>query len=403
MCLPGSTADSMPLVFDFQGNVRCYEWNGKYGLRDRMGVVLAPAIFETLDPFFNNVALVWVNGKGGVINKQGKYMVDPIWDTIELSGEFARDHLLIVSRDGKFGCINLQSDMVIPLVWDNLSGFINGAAVIENGLYEGVISSTGQILCTPVWDWAYYPYDSYITVNKDSSWGLIGYQNKLLTSSLFEYAGIFAQGRVLVMYNGLLGIIDTAGNLISNYQWIDAAHGYQEGYLAVKKDGLWGYIDLKGYLVLPLQYEEAYSFSNELALIKMNSLYGYIDKEGRIVIACQYIEASDFQQRYAAVKTNKGYQFIDRKGVPITSDYYDEYHLFSEGLAAVLKDGLWGYIDVVGHLSIPFQYMYTYSFRNNVAIVGKMIEGSIREFYINRSGKIITPFINELVIHLEEF
>ena len=46
--------------------------------------------------------------------------------------------------------------------------------------------------------------------------------------------------------------------------------------------------------MLEPKYEDARSFSNGLAAVKVNGLWGYIDTEGNMVIEPQFFDARDF-------------------------------------------------------------------------------------------------------------
>lgn len=84
------------------------------------------------------------------------------------------------------------------------------------------------------------------------------------------------------------------------------AHSFSEDLAAVKKDGKWGYIDTDGKVVIPFQYDQAYAFSEGKAIVGTladtddlgdeNEHYyvyrynaGFIDKTGRY---------TDFQSEY---------------------------------------------------------------------------------------------------------
>ena len=51
------------------------------------------------------------------------------------------------------------------------------------------------------------------------------------------------------------------------------------------KDDKWGYIDKNGNVVIDFIYDDANSFSEELASVEKDGKYGYIDKEGNVVRA----------------------------------------------------------------------------------------------------------------------
>ena len=89
-------------------------------------------------------------------------------------------------------------------------------------------------------------------------------------------------------------------------------NSFSEGMAAVQNlEGLWGYIDRSGKIVIPCEWEEAGEFNGGIASVRKGWKYGCINASGQLVIACEW----------------NGYS-------PIS---------FSEGLAPVQNnDGLWG-------------------------------------------------------------
>jgi len=86
-----------------------------------------------------------------------------------------------------------------------------------------------------------------------------------------------------------------------------------------------GYIDRTGNVVIPLQFDEAFDYSDGLARIVVGGRFGFIDVTGKIVIEPRFGAAKDFSDGLAAVSTT-------------------------------LLDGKWGYIDHAGAITIPLQF-----------------------------------------------
>lgn len=154
------------------------------------------------------------------------------------------------------------------------------------------------------------------------------------------------------------------------------------------------------------------------AVIKKNGLFGFVDIEGNIVIPTIYdkiISHKEYvlstKERYLRVEKNnkKGYYKIN--GEPITLIEFDidekEYiissllpqglSLFSEGVVGVCKDKKCGFVDENGKILIPFEYEHVEKFSNNIANVKK--DG--RWGFINKENKVIIPFKYQQTWHFE--
>ena len=97
----------------------------------------------------------------------------------------------------------------------------------------------------------------------------------------------------MVRQNGKWGFIDNTGKVVIplNYDW---TWSFSEGLAAVERNGKWGFIDNTGKVVVPLNYDDAGSFSEGLALVSRNGKYGFVDKTGKVVIPLKYDKADSF-------------------------------------------------------------------------------------------------------------
>ena len=152
--------------------------------------------------------------------------------------------------------------------------------------------------------------------------------------------------------------------------WIpqfDEAGSFHEGLACVERNGKWGYIDTKGHVIIPLNYENARSFGEGLAPVKQNGKWGYVDKSGHVVISGYFEYACSFGssiKNLAEVKLNEKWGYIDRTGKIIVQCIYDDTKELTDGMAAVKRDGKWGYIDEYGREMISCKYYDAHYFQN---------------------------------------
>jgi hypothetical protein len=165
----------------------------------------------------------------------------------------------------------------------------------------------------------------------------------------------------------------------------------------IKAGDKWGYVDNKGQYVINSQFEEAFNFSEGLALFKSSDgKFGFIGEDGKYVINPIYKDASSFSGGLAAVVMENGKpQFIDKDNKILFSVDKAEYCFgFKEGLARVKIKGKWGFIDKTGKLVINPIYEDAQDFRDGLAAVAKKDEkkDEITWGYIDKSGSVKINF-----------
>lgn len=79
---------------------------------------------------------------------------------------------------------------------------------------------------------------------------------------------------------------DNSYTYLNTYE--DIEEGIEDGYFAVKRNGLYGFINANGDEVIKPQYEEYRSFSDGYAIVRKNKKWGLIDKQNNIIIPFKY-------------------------------------------------------------------------------------------------------------------
>ena len=200
---------------------------------------------------------------------------------------------------------------------------------------------------------------------------------------------------------------------------------FSSGFLAVKSNEKWGYINTKGEVVIDLLYDNASAFYEDTAIVTINNKYQLIDKQGKsllskgytmltrhddngmisyydnskwglmdrsgkIITDALYDQIYGFQEGFAKVESNNRFGYINEKGITVVSLIYDDANHFSNGLAAVMVNDMWGYINPSGELVINHLYDYANSFDTfGHAVVGVSGNTSTQFGLINKQGNFV--------------
>lgn len=106
---------------------------------------------------------------------------------------------------------------------------------------------------------------------------------------------------------------------------------------------LYGYLDSDLSVIIPFQFTDAHSFSEDLAAVAIEKgydvLWGFIDINGNWIIPPRYSkEPGDFHNGYAVVEKKNGYcVYIDKNGNICSPEYYAA-DRFINGYAGIRSD-----------------------------------------------------------------
>lgn len=267
---------------------------------------------------------------------------------------------------------------------------------------SGYIDKNGKIIIPPIYEEAFSFKEGLSLIKKNGRYGFIDLNGKIVIKPIYKYALDFSEGLAAVYgENNHWGFIDKEGNLQIDYRFTDDGF-FSEGLAPVCLEYFFGkglcrtvYIDKLGKIVLEIKHKTAEymnlrHFSNGLALVCSKSgKCGYINKKGEMVIPQEYNSASDFSEGLAAVSKSGKYGYINIKNKIVIPEQFDDAKNFSEGLAAVGKGDLYGYINKRGKLVIPYKFIYAKEFLYGLAYVKEKEGKEIYEGYIDKKGKYV--------------
>lgn len=193
------------------------------------------------------------------------------------------------------------------------------------------------------------------------------------------------------------GYMDTRGKIVIPPQFDGAASSFSEGLAAVVNDQRLGYIDETGKVVIPLQYEKGTAFKEDRAFVLNPGamLWSLIDKTGKVIADAQFPaeEGTQFSDGYVMLRDGPEYCYYDRDGKKKFGPYtYAE--PFSEGMACVAKDSKYNWIDTNGSFVFSAWFARARSFTEGMAAV------SIKDWsgpwgFIDKTGKMVIAPVYE--------
>ena len=299
-----------------------YIANGKVGYFDREGLI-SPAKWQNGDLPSEGLITVKINDKWGVINYDGEFVSNPIWDVVYPY----REGLACVVQGDVYGFIDTDGNIVIEPQYEiTLELGLDYYVDYEHGFfYDGLALTTDG---------------TFIDTSGNTVWG----------DDSFRVQGLFKNGYAPVRSDDGYGIIDQTGQMVVSAEW-DGVGEVSEGMVSVKRDGKWGFINLEGEIIIATQWDSVEPFSEGVAMVEHGGFYMYLDNQGR----------------------------------PISNTTWDDARSFSEGLGLVYdaETELYGYVNAQGEVAIYPCYTYAENFSDGLALV--KWEGDY--IFINKEGR----------------
>lgn len=204
--------------------------------------------------FSEGVAGVMKNGKGGYIDRTGRYVIEPRFDLVF----FFSEGLAEVKIGARYGFIDHSGRYVIDPIYMDAYSFIEGLAVASLDRHmAGFIDNKGRWVIAP------------------------RFQRGFLDN--------FYEGRAMVRTDGKMGYIDKNGKFIirpvhgHRDDPQDLTHRFSEGLAVVDVGGKRGYMNKLGKVTIKPRFDSAGPFFGGLARVGVRGRIGYINRTGKYV------------------------------------------------------------------------------------------------------------------------
>lgn len=300
--------------------------NDKWGYIDKTGKIAIKPQFDYVQGFREGLAKVrigdFVTGKSGYIDKTGKIVIEPRFAN---ASSFSEGLAFVGTRDKDtfdYGYIDKAGRIVIKL-----QGFGDGIADFSGGLIpvyvdgkRGYMNKKGEIVIKPQFRRSDDFSEGLAKVKIGDKYGYIDKTGDVIIEPQFVLADRFSEGLARVNIGAVWG-----GNP-NTIATIDGISIHVDTPIT-RTCGKWGYIDMKGKMVIEPQFDGVNDFSEGLARVNIGGKwngyylvggkYGYIDQTGKLVIQPQFDWADNFSNGLACInigcEPSDGHSFVGGK------------------------------------------------------------------------------------------
>jgi hypothetical protein len=277
------------------------------------------------------------DGRSGAVNPEGKWIIPMQFDG--LSGSAHR--VLMANIEEWTGLLDLEGKEVLPIEYESLYSYNERGFFLANKFDKwGLVDSTGwwhipleYTSLRPSAEWTDVDEKGWFAACKLGKCGFIDSANQIKMP--FEYEditfGFSERDWAIVKQKGKYGMIDRNAKPHIPFEY-DNLKPFFEGYAAAKLNDKWGIIDKTNRQIVPFIYDLVGDYGDGLfavnqggeenensergidSPITVGGKWGYADLTGKLVIPLQFDGAEPFNDGQASVSLKDNYQTIDKTG-----------------------------------------------------------------------------------------
>ena len=291
--------------------------NGKVGVFKNKQCIIKNDYEDIEYNYTNELFLVTKNSKQGVMNLEGKYVLELEYDSILFSGRNINtkkdDKIIIYNKNGEEQNNEEYTDIIST---ENENYFVT----INKEEKFGVINKEGTVIIKNDYQYIEYAFDNYFIATKDNKVGL-------LTDKEEEKIAISYNVIQKIQNNNILQAIDASRNMMEIYnneiiktiEMKNASLSIEYDYIRIMSDKEMKYIDEKGNEISNIEIFK----NNVLFASNSNGKWGFVDKQKNVIIESKYDMVTEFNKYgYAGIKQNDKWGVVDIQGKIIVEPTY---------------------------------------------------------------------------------
>lgn len=192
---------------------------------------------------------IWYTSDGNFVDLQGNVISQgpsayKEYDSVNYSG----GDYMCIRANSKYGIVNTKGEEVIPAIYGAIGGSSDTQTYFASG-YQAMLDEKGRLV--------YLDPNGNVNASVD------------YTLSDSDYKGFYYNSPIIIVKNmgSYLVITATRGVLDTTYE--DAVQSYSatQRLITVKKNGLWGCIDMNGDTVIPFVHKNSLEISSDGTLV----------------------------------------------------------------------------------------------------------------------------------------
>src|SRR5690606_7850595 len=130
-------------VEPFVENLASVGKNDKVAFINKAGQLITGFEFEDAYAFKSGYSVVVKDEHYGVINRLGKWIVNPVYQDV---GEFSEGLFYAENESGYYGYLDENGNVAIDFLFENATDFKNGLAIVQKDGKYGIINTRAGLV-----------------------------------------------------------------------------------------------------------------------------------------------------------------------------------------------------------------------------------------------------------------
>lgn len=330
---------------------------GKWGFLNKDGANAIDATFDFVYPFYKGTAIVKYNGRWGVIDKKGDFVIKPLYYNVKRVEYEGKVFFHVFKKQARFGLIDTAGNTVLYPEFLKAANFKGGMLAVKYKRGWTFIDSTLQTVCDAKYEEVRDFSNGRAAVKKNGKWGFINRLGDVVVLPTYSQVMPYRNQCAWVSKRGKWYLINHRGKTIGDQSY-RSPYPFSYGVAFAQKQGNntdFGLVNASGEFIVKPRFSAVSTFNEYgVAVVSRKNRSALILPDGSFRTEFDFLKIDTFHCGWAIANTVSGKVLLHHSGRtrPIKENY-QSIEPFINGVARVTFGDLYGYLDTNGREIIP--------------------------------------------------
>ncbi|MEZ4957476.1 MAG: WG repeat-containing protein [Saprospiraceae bacterium] len=304
----------------------------RVGMLDNKGDEVVPPKYDDVKVLDTALVSVMENGEWKVMNMQGKIILQPGYERVEvLKAEQGGKSYLAFRLNEKWGIVDDQGHIISEPVYDEIVVLQNVPKEVCELFFQtkkenllGLLLPTGQELLRPSVDEIWVYNTNLFFYKKDLKWGAIDRMGSMVLEPIYSHFSRVSSKFIKLVSNNVPSLFSLVYNKLVTNQPFEAFYPFSDEYVLCKKSRKLGLVDHCGSLVLFPNYDEIQAYDGDIFRANVNGNWGIVTLDDLVLIPFRYDYISPMKEGLCVVIKNRKLGIANHRGEVVVHPDYDK-------------------------------------------------------------------------------
>ncbi len=296
---------------------------GHVGMLNQSGEEVVQPRFDDLKVLDSTLIAVMTNNQWMVINLNGKVVLKPGYERVKALSK----NYLAYTRNQKWGLVDVNGILIAEPRFDNISILKQDYFLTKKDELFGLMMKDGMEVIEPKATEINIFNENLFFYKSEKKWGAVDRSGTPVLATIYQRFSKISDDFLKLVADQKTYLFSLKNNQVITGGQFNAYYPLTNRYVICKQMRKLGLIDDEGNMILPVNFNEIQTYSENFFRVNLNGRWGIVDIENQVIIPFDFDYISPMKGSYCVVIRNRKMGIANFKGEVVVAPDFDRIEL----------------------------------------------------------------------------